>query len=138
MYLQASNFIFHVFFEILQRYCSLVIWVLWTCLALDTVTEAIILWKNFLFICRQKINFIPHVFLEILQRYANLLFWVLWPCLAMLIQNDSINTRFMAQGSIAVALVWRKYLSQNIIVFFLKTSNITSFGIFVLICHLLL
>ena len=72
---------------------NLLLLVLWACLATQTQSETINLYKTFVFICRQKINFNPppYAFLEILQRYANFLFWVLWACLVAHTQNDSIN-----------------------------------------------
>ena len=50
---------------------TLLLWVLWKCLATHNQSDTINLWKTFVFICWQKINFIPSVFQEILQRYAN-------------------------------------------------------------------
>ena len=69
---QKINYTLHVFLEILQRYCKLVVWVLWACLDTHALSDTINLQKSFVFICRQKIKFILHAFLDILQRYANL------------------------------------------------------------------
>ena len=63
------------------KYCkdlaNLLFWVPWACLALHTQSDTNNLWKNFVFICRQKFNFISHVFLKIfkdiyLQRYISM------------------------------------------------------------------
>ena len=48
---------------------NLFFWILYACLATHTINDTIILYKTFMFICRQKINLIPHAFMEILQRY---------------------------------------------------------------------
>ena len=82
-------------FAFFLRYCNnitnLLFWVLWAYLAIHKQSDAIKLYKTFVFICRQKNNFIIHIFLEILHRYANFLCWVLWACLATHIQNHTIN-----------------------------------------------
>ena len=58
------------------RYCkeiaNLLFYVLWACLASHTQSGTINLYKNLVFIRKQKINFIPHVFLEIFQRCCKL------------------------------------------------------------------
>ena len=87
----CRNFIFYVFFNILQRYCKLVILDTLGMLGYAHLKRYYNLVETFCLSDRQKINFVSHVFLEILQRYVNFLFWVLWVCMAKQTQNDSIN-----------------------------------------------
>ena len=89
---QKINFILHVFLEILQRYCKLVVF---GTLGLSGYTHSkwyCHLVENFCVYLQAKINFIPHAFMEILHRYANL-FWVFWTCLVTLTQNGSITSQ---------------------------------------------
>ena len=95
---------------------NLLFWLLWACLAKQTESDTINLWKIFVFICRQKNQFHPHAFLEILQRYANFLFWVLWACLVAHPQNDSIKTSIficMQQMNLSFTSFLRYYILKN-------------------------
>ena len=83
----TSSFIF--FLRCCKDIVNWLFLVFWACLATLTQSDTIILWKTFVFICRQKINFISYASMEILQRYANL-FWLLWTCLFPVTQNDRI------------------------------------------------
>ena len=80
------NFILHVFLELLQRYCKLVVFG-----TLDLSDYVHPTWyyhflENicvYFYVSRQKLNLIP-------QRQANL-FWLFWAWLVTLNQNDSIT-----------------------------------------------
>ena len=90
VYQQAKNQ-HHVFLEILQRYCKLVVF---GTLGLSGYTHSkwyCHLVENFCVYLQAKINFIPHAFMGILHRYVNL-FCLLWTCLVTLTQNDSITS----------------------------------------------
>ena len=58
-------FIPHLFLEILQKYCKLVILVL--CAGQPTKSNSINLQETLRFICKSKINLIPQCILEILD-----------------------------------------------------------------------
>ena len=87
---QKINFILLVFFEILQRYCKLIVF---GNLGLSGYAHSkwyYHLVENFCVYLQAKINFILHAIMKMLHRYVNL-FWVLWACLVTLTQNDGIT-----------------------------------------------
>ena len=89
---QKINFILLVFFEILQRYCKLIVF---GNLGLSGYAHSkwyYHLVENFCVYLQAKINFILHAIMKMLHRYVNL-FWVLWTCLVTLTQNDSITSQ---------------------------------------------
>ena len=89
---QKINFILLVFFEILQRYCKLIVF---GNLGLSGYAHSkwyYHLVENFCVYLQAKINFILHAIMKMLHRYVNL-FWVLWACLVTLTQNDSITSQ---------------------------------------------
>ena len=86
----AMCFILHIFIEILQRYCKLVVFS-----TLDMPGSANPKWYYhlvgiFCVYLQAKNQLHTHAFMDILQRHASL-FWVLWACLVTFTQIDSIN-----------------------------------------------
>ena len=90
-YRQKIKFILHIFFEILQRYCKLIVLGTLSMSGYENPKWYYWLVENFCVYLQVKNQFTPHVFLKILQRYANFLLWVLSACLNAHTQNDSIN-----------------------------------------------
>ena len=89
---QKIKFILHVFLDILQRYCKLIVLGTLGMPGNRNPKQYCQLQENFRVYLQAKNPFDPpHAFLGILQRYTNLLFWVLWACLVAHTQNDSIN-----------------------------------------------
>ena len=76
-FVQKLKFISHLSFEILPRYCKLVILGTLGTRDISTKINSIKLWKTLMFTYTQKVNLIPLFFLDILhlKEFCNMIGW---------------------------------------------------------------
>ena len=89
--MRKINFITHLFPEILQRYCIVILNILGMPLIMPIKYDCINLSKTLTLICSKKSTSSFIFFLKYCKDFANLLFWVLWAWLALPTKTDSVN-----------------------------------------------
>ena len=67
------------------------LWVIWVCLATNTLNDSINLTKHLKFVCRQKSTSSFMFSLRYCKDIENLFSWVIWACLDRHTQKDTIN-----------------------------------------------
>ena len=121
-----KNFISHNFLEILQRYENFLSWVLWACLATNTLNDSINLQKTSMFTCTSKNTLSFTSFLEyyILKNPA------IW--LANIILGHNSRTRYGIRGEISMTILVfiLDYYHEKLMTNFFKKSKKPILGSF--------